>query len=124
MQSIKSRNTTPELLVRCVLRSLGYHYRLHRGDLPGSPDIVFSSRRRVIFVHGCFWHSHDCRRGARVPKTNEPYWSGKVQRNARRDSEQQVALGLAGWKVLIIWECEIRDRSLLESKLSAFLENP
>jgi DNA mismatch endonuclease (patch repair protein) len=89
--------------------------------LPGKPDLVFASRRKVIFVHGCFWHGHDCARGARVPKSNVDYWAAKVRRNRERDAKTIAALHDAGWQVLIIWECETKDRDQLTNRLSQFL---
>lgn len=121
MRAVKSKNTTPELVVRRMLHSLGYRYRLHRNDLPGKPDLVFGSRKKLIFVHGCFWHGHDCKRGNRQPKTNAEYWRRKIGRNRERDSETQSALAAAGWNVLIIWECETKDADVLLSHLVDFL---
>src|SRR6185369_7685109 len=109
MRRVKGRNTTPELVVRKALTRLGARYRLHRKDLPGSPDIVMPGRRLAIFVHGCFWHGHDCARGSRVPKANRDYWLGKVGRNKARDARSGQALAEAGWRVETIWECELKD---------------
>lgn len=121
MQAVKSRDTKPELIVRRLAHAMGYRYRLHRQDLPGKPDLVFSARRAVIFVHGCFWHGHDCRRGARIPKTNRAYWAAKISRNRERDLAHQVLLTAQGWRVLVIWECQIRDADMLRQMLRAFL---
>lgn len=121
MRAVKSRDTAPEMLVRRLVYSMGYRYRLHRKDLPGKPDLVFSSRRKVIFVHGCFWHGHTCTRGARVPKANRDYWLTKIAKNRKRDSQHQARLEETGWRVLIIWECEIKDRPALAARLQAFL---
>jgi len=121
MQAVKSRDTKPELIVRRLAHAMGYRYRLHRQDLPGKPDLVFSARRAVIFVHGCFWHGHDCRRGARIPKTNRAYWTAKISRNRERDQAHQVLLTAQGWRVLVIWECQIRDADALRQSLRAFL---
>jgi len=123
MRAVRSENTKAELVVRRILHSLGYRYRLHRKDLPGSPDIVFSSRRKVIFVHGCFWHGHDCKRGARKPKSNSDYWQNKVTRNRARDASSTDQLRRTGWKCLIVWECELglAKRSGLISRLINFL---
>lgn len=112
MRAVKAKDTKPEMVVRRLVHSLGYRYRLHRRDLPGCPDLVFSPRRKVIFVHGCFWHGHDCKRGARQPKTNPDYWRQKIERNRTRDNSAQEALKDAGWDVLTIWECEVRDTRL------------
>lgn len=121
MRAVKGKDTKPEWVVRRLVHALGYRYRLHRKDLPGKPDLVFGPRRKVIFVHGCFWHGHDCKRGARVPKTNRDYWLQKVQRNRDRDAATQKALQNAGWSVLILWECEIKETVALEQRLIAFL---
>jgi len=118
MRAVKSKDTTPEIAVRQLLHSLGYRYRLHRRDLPGSPDIVFGSRRKVIFVHGCFWHGHNCRRGSRKPKTNSNYWENKISGNVARDESTLIALRKSGWNVLIVWECEIRETNLSEILVS------
>lgn len=121
MRRVKGRDTTPELKVRRLLTALGARYRLHRKDLPGKPDIVMAGRRLAIFVHGCFWHGHDCVRGARAPKTNRDYWLGKVGRNRERDVESRAALEAAGWRVETIWECEMKDEAVLRERLSALL---
>lgn len=121
MRRVKGRDTTPELKVRRLLTGLGARYRLHRKDLPGKPDIVMTGRQLAIFVHGCFWHGHDCARGARVPKANRDYWLGKVGRNRERDVESRAALEAAGWRVETIWECEMKDEAALRERLSALL---
>ncbi|MDB5441491.1 MAG: very short patch repair endonuclease [Caulobacteraceae bacterium] len=121
MRRVKSRDTTPEMTVRRALTRLGARYRLHRADLPGKPDIVLPGRRLALFVHGCFWHGHDCARGARVPKQNQDYWLGKVGRNRARDVAAQAALRAAGWRVEVIWECDLKDKGALEGRLSAVL---
>jgi len=110
----------PELNVRSFAHKLGYRFRLHRKDLPGKPDLVFPSRRKVIFVHGCFWHSHDCK-AAHVPKSNQDYWLPKLERNKTRDGRNIEALRAAGWKALVIWECEARDEGLVRRRLRTFL---
>jgi DNA mismatch endonuclease (patch repair protein) len=121
MAAIKSTNTTPEIRVRSLLHSLGYRYRLHRKDLPGKPDIVLPKFRTVIFVHGCFWHSHECRWGSVVPKTRMEFWAGKRRATMGRDARNIEALNAAGWRVLVIWECQSRSteemRGLLTSEL-------
>ncbi|MBW8636651.1 very short patch repair endonuclease [Hoeflea sp. WL0058] len=124
MRAVKSRDTAPEMVVRRLVHALGYRYRLHRRDLPGVPDLVFPGRRKVVFVHGCFWHGHDCPRGARAPKTNADYWRAKIARNTARDARNAQALTDAGWRVLTVWECETAKtkRADLEAKLKAFLE--
>jgi len=109
MRAVKSRNTTPELAVRRAAHALGLRFRLNRSDLPGKPDLVFPGRRAVIFVHGCFWHGHDCTRGARMPATNRDYWRAKIGRNMARDKASLSALKKLGWKPVVIWECKTRD---------------
>ena len=121
MRRVKARDTKPELLVRRTLRGLGHvGYRLDRRDLPGRPDIAFIGRRRAIFVHGCFWHGHDCKRGARAPKTNAEYWRAKIARNVARDAAALDALAARGWRALVVWECELRQEGLAR-KLDRFL---
>ena len=122
MQAVKSKDTAPEMAVRRTAFAMGYRYRLHGENLPGKPDLVFASRRKVIFVHGCFWHGHDCRRGARTPKTNRDYWQAKIARNAARDGASRAALAKAGWDVLTIWECETREPDVLQNTISRFLK--
>lgn len=122
MSKIRSANTKPELTVRQIAHRLGYRFRLHRKDLPGSPDIVFPSRRAVVFVHGCYWHSHGCKRGGGGPKSNNSYWSPKLERTKARDRESHAALQAAGWSVLTLWECEI-ERGETEDRLVGFLED-
>lgn len=121
MRRVKARDTSPELKVRKILWSLGARYRLNRRDLPGSPDIVMPGRRMAVFVHGCFWHGHDCARGARVPKQNRDYWTAKVARNRARNSRATEALVAAGWRVETVWECELKDRAALEARITAWL---
>jgi len=121
MRRVKGRDTTPELKVRRQLTALGARYRLHRKDLPGKPDIVMAGRRLAIFVHGCFWHGHDCARGARVPKANRDYWLGKVGRNRERDVVNRAALEAADWRVETVWECEMKDEAALTERLRALL---
>jgi len=121
MRAVKSRNTKPEMIVRYLIHKAGYRYRLHRSDLPGKPDIVFASRRKVIFVHGCFWHGHNCPRGARTPKTNQAYWIKKINGNKERDVKAQNALKALGWDVLLIWECQLNDRDGLLDRVADFL---
>jgi DNA mismatch endonuclease (patch repair protein) len=121
MRRVKGRDTTPELIVRRLLTKLGVRYRLHRADLPGKPDIVMPGRRLVLFVHGCFWHGHDCARGARVPKANRDYWLGKVGRNRERDIKHRAALEAVGWRVETVWECELKDEAALRSRLEGML---
>jgi DNA mismatch endonuclease (patch repair protein) len=121
MRRVKGKDTTPELAVRRALTRLGARYRLHRKDLPGKPDIVLPGRRLALFVHGCFWHGHDCARGARVPKQNRDYWVAKVDRNRARDAASRATLAELGWRVETIWECELKDAAGLEQRLSGVL---
>ena len=123
MRAVKSRDTAPELAVRATVRELGYarRYRLNGASLPGKPDLVFGALRKVIFVHGCFWHGHDCKRGARQPKDNAAYWRAKISRNVTRDAASLKALKTDRWSALVIWECEMRDRAALSRKLAKFL---
>jgi DNA mismatch endonuclease (patch repair protein) len=121
MRRVKGRDTTPELIVRRALTRLGARYRLHRKDLPGSPDVVMPGRRLALFVHGCFWHGHDCARGARTPKQNRDYWTAKVGRNRARDVKNRAALEEAGWRVETLWECELKDPEALEERLAELL---
>ncbi len=118
MGAVPGRDTSAELAVRRLLTGLGLRYRLHRADLPGSPDVVFPGRRIALFVHGCFWHGHDCRRGARQPKANADYWLGKIGRNRARDTRVQGELTALGWRPLIVWECELKDAAALRARLS------
>lgn len=122
MRAVKCANTTPELRVRAAVRALGRRYCLGGFNLPGKPDLVFPSRKAVIFVHGCFWHGHDCARGARTPKTNTAYWRAKINRNRARDISTALALTAAGWKVLAVWECETREMDALRHRMGTFLE--
>jgi DNA mismatch endonuclease, patch repair protein len=121
MRAVKGRATAPEMAVRALVWRLGGRYRLNRADLPGKPDIVLPGRRLAIFVHGCFWHGHDCPRGARVPKANRDYWTAKVARNRSRDIAVRAALAALGWRVETVWECELNKQVQLESRVSAWL---
>lgn len=121
MTAVRGKDTGPEWAVRRLLHGLGYRYRLHRKDLPGKPDLVFPARRKVIFVHGCFWHAHGCRHG-RPPKSRLDYWLPKLERNRRRDAEKRAGLEALGWRVAIAWQCELRDRDALTARLRAFLD--
>lgn len=121
MARVRSQDTGPELRLRRLLTGLGARYRLHRKDLPGSPDVVMPGRRLVFFVHGCFWHGHDCARGARVPKANRDYWLAKVARNMARDQCALAALTQAGWRAEIVWECDFKDEAALSARLQALL---
>ena len=121
MRSVKGGDTAPEMTVRRLAHKMGYRYRLHRRDLPGKPDLVFSRLRKVIFVHGCFWHGHDCQRGARVPKGNREYWLTKIEKNRERDRAARMALVALGWDVVAFWECELKDENRLRRRLERFL---
>lgn len=121
MRAVKGKDTTPELIVRRMVHAMGYRFRLHRKDLPGKPDIVFPKRRKVIFVHGCFWHGHDCVRGTRIPKANADYWSSKITRNGLRDKANVAALKRLGWRTAIIWECELKLPEWVRRRLAKFL---
>jgi len=123
MRAVKSRDTGPERAVRAAACAIGYarRYRLNGGKLPGKPDLVFAAMRKAVFVHGCFWHGHDCKRGAREPKHNAAYWRAKIARNRARDAETLRALKRAGWSALVVWECETRDERALQRRLAAFL---
>jgi DNA mismatch endonuclease, patch repair protein len=122
MRAVPGKDSSAELKVRRLLTRMGLRYRLHRRDLPGSPDVVFAGRRLALFVHGCFWHGHDCRRGARMPKTNADYWIAKVARNRARDTKVQAALAGQGWRAEVVWECELKDEGALEARLRAMLQ--
>jgi DNA mismatch endonuclease (patch repair protein) len=125
MRQIKSKGMKPERHVRSIIYAMGYRYRLHRADLPGTPDLVFQARRKIIMVHGCFWHGHDdsaCTVGRRQPKSNLEYWLPKLARNKRRDLQQEAELLRLGWSVLIIWECETRNDETLRQRLKVFLQ--
>lgn len=108
MRRVKSRDTTPEIAVRGILRAAGIGYRLGGAGLPGKPDIVMKGRRTVVFVHGCFWHAHDCARGSRKPKANADYWAAKIGRNVARDADVTARLTHAGWRVITVWECDLK----------------
>ena len=113
MRAVKSRDTGPELKVRRAAHALGLRFRLNRADLPGKPDLVFPAKRTALFVHGCFWHGHDCPRGARMPKNNRDYWQAKISGNMARDEASLAALKKLGWTPRVIWECQTRDDAAL-----------
>lgn len=121
MRAIKGRNTKPELLVRSMLHSMGYRYRLHVAGLPGKPDLVFSGRGKVIFIHGCFWHGHTGCKDGRLPKSNLGYWAEKLMRNKRRDCRNVRLLRQSGWSVAIVWECQLANPKALSARLKRFL---
>lgn len=123
MRGVKSKNTSAEIAVRKICRELERSgYRLHRKDIPGKPDIAFIGRKAAIFVHGCFWHGHDCPAGANKPKTNTDYWLQKIECNKQRDSMNLAALAATGWRSLVVWECEIKQKEYIKSRISRFLE--
>lgn len=122
MQNVKTKNTAPEIKLRSLLHKNGFRFRVNRKDLPGKPDIVLPKYRAVIFVHGCFWHGHDCPRGQR-PQTNADFWNQKIDRNVIRDKSDVSLLESLGWRVLIVWECEIKKKNeaVLLSRVKEFL---
>ena len=119
MRRVKGKDTTPELAVRSILRTAGIGYRLGGAGLPGKPDIVMKGRRTVVLVHGCFWHGHDCPRGARQPKANADYWTAKIGRNRARDAANADALLAAGWRVITVWECAMKAPDFADRLLAA-----
>lgn len=123
MRAVGDKDTDPEMRVRKLAHSMGYRYALHAKNLPGKPDLVFISRRKIIFVHGCFWHKHNCRHGSISPATNTDYWNMKRERNAQRDTQNIKALRSSGWKVLVLWECWTRDLDSLRNRLERFIQD-
>jgi DNA mismatch endonuclease (patch repair protein) len=126
MRAVKGRNTKPELIVHQILDSLGFRYRLHIDSLPGCPDIVFTKRKKVIFVHGCFWHRHTCKRGRKIPASRGEYWKPKLERNRKRDLAIRKKLRALGWQYFIVWECQIPPKNLanLTKRIAEFLKKP
>jgi len=124
MGRVRSKDTKPEMVVRRLIHSLGFRYRLHRTDLPGKPDLVFSSRRKVIFVHGCFWHRHGptCPL-TRLPKSRLDFWQSKLDKNRIRDGENFRLLRDAGWDILVLWECELGGMDTLKARITTFLDS-
>lgn len=120
MKKVKQRDTAPEILVRSLLHRLGFRFFLHRKDLPGRPDLVFPRRKLAVFVHGCFWHGHDCRRG-RLPKTRPEFWAPKIESNRARDRRKEKELIELGWRVVTVWQCELDDMAALTERLMAAL---
>jgi DNA mismatch endonuclease (patch repair protein) len=123
MSRIQSRDTKPEKTVRSILHGLGYRFRLHRKDLPGKPDIVLARYNSVIFVHGCFWHRHKNCKNASIPKTKKTFWEEKFKANIERDIKVKNELKSNGWRVLVVWECELTDIDSVEKELGKFLKN-
>ena len=121
MRAVKGHDTAPELIVRRMVHAMGFRFRLHRKDLPGKPDLVFPKLHKVVFVNGCFWHGHDCARGARAPKANAEYWRAKISRNSLRDAANAMALKDKGWRAAVIWECELKEPARVKKELAAFL---
>ena len=121
MAAVRQKDTGPEIRVRRLLHGLGYRYRLHRKDLPGRPDVVFGPRRKVVFVHGCFWHGHGCAKG-KLPKSRLDYWRPKIESNIDRDKSRLQQLKELGWKSYVVWQCELADESTLKINLVSFLE--
>lgn len=122
MSQNRGKDTSPEVFVRKLLFLLGYRYRLHRKDLPGCPDLVFPGRRKVIFVNGCFWHRHICKKGRSLPETRKEFWQNKFRDTIRRDRNNYKALKKSGWQVLVIWECQLKNLIKLKTILTKFLE--
>ena len=123
MSRIQGKDTKPEMIVRKVVHRLGYRYRLHQKDLPGKPDLVFRKYQSVIFMHGCFWHTHKCKYGKVKPKKNSAFWDNKRKRTVQRDKENLKALKKLGWNVLVLWECQLKDIETLQSEIISFFEN-
>jgi DNA mismatch endonuclease (patch repair protein) len=121
MAQIRKVDTKPEMIVRRLVHAMGYRFRLHRRDLPGAPDLVFPSRRKVIFVHGCFWHRHDCPDGRKLPRSKPEYWGPKLERNKQRDEASVTKLEKLGWNVLALWECQLKDLDQLRGAIARFL---
>ncbi|WP_431469353.1 very short patch repair endonuclease [Sphingosinithalassobacter sp. LHW66-3] len=122
MRAVKGKDTSPERFVRSILHRAGYRFRLHAAELPGKPDIIFRTRKKAIFVHSCFWHGHDCKRGARIPKSNTQYWKAKIGRNIDRDVRSIGALKALDWSVAIVWECELKEPNSVMRRMSMFLD--
>jgi DNA mismatch endonuclease (patch repair protein) len=121
MSRIRSANTKPEMVVRRLVHGMGYRYRLHAKALPGNPDLAFRARRKVIFIHGCFWHQHGCRH-YRMPRTRKDFWEPKLERNKARDAQVRREIHALGWQAMVIWECQIKNLARLQDRITAFLE--
>jgi DNA mismatch endonuclease (patch repair protein) len=124
MRRVAGKNTKPEMVVRSMVHGMGFRYRLHDASLPGKPDIVLKSRKQAVFVHGCFWHGHDCRAGQNRPGSNTSYWFPKLDRNKARDRDAVRQLKRLGWRVLVLWECQLKNAARLQSRLERFLQTP
>ncbi|MGA3262412.1 MAG: DNA mismatch endonuclease Vsr [Terracidiphilus sp.] len=122
MAAIRGKDTKPEIFVRTLLHSLGYRFRLHRKNLPGKPDIVLPKHKAVIFAHGCFWHCHNCRFGRVQPATRSEFWTAKRLSNVERDRRNKAALKTLGWRVMVVWECEVKNLEKIKARLFRFLE--
>ncbi len=122
MAAIRNKDTRPEMIVRRLVHSMGFHYRLHRRDLPGTPDLVFCALRKIIFVNGCFWHMHSCPRGQFSPATHAEFWRAKLEQNVKRDRNNRKLLSKAGWSTLTIWECQTKDQQKMRERIEAFLD--
>jgi DNA mismatch endonuclease (patch repair protein) len=121
MARVKSRNTALEIQIRSLVHKLGYRFRLHRKDLPGTPDLIFPKRRSAVFINGCFWHGHNCSK-AKLPASNRIFWEAKIKKNVERDTRVVVQLAEKGWRVLTIWQCQTKDMNALQERLTIFLE--
>jgi DNA mismatch endonuclease (patch repair protein) len=122
MSRVRSKDTKPELIVRSTVHRMGFRYRLHSNNLPGCPDLVFAGRKKIVFVHGCFWHGHNCRAGRNRPASHTTYWDAKLERNMKRDRSNSARLRRQGWSVLAVWECQVREKDRLALRLKSFLE--
>lgn len=123
MRAVRTKNSGPEMVVRRLIHALGYRYTLHAKKLPGSPDLVFPARRKVVFVHGCFWHGHARCSKARLPRSRTTYWGAKVETNKRRDRRNLDDLAALGWNVLVLWQCQLKDAEQLTATITEFLDN-
>jgi DNA mismatch endonuclease, patch repair protein len=122
MKQVKGRNTAPELKVQQILKEMGYdNFQLHPENMVGKPDIIWADHHLALFIHGCFWHGHSCPRGARIPKTHRDYWQAKIERNFNRDQSNQALLTQTGWRILVIWECELKNTDVIKEKIRKFL---
>jgi DNA mismatch endonuclease (patch repair protein) len=121
MSQNKGKDTSPEISVRGLVYSIGHRYRLHRKDLPGCPDMVFPGKKKIIFINGCYWHRHNCKRGRSIPQTRKNFWQSKFKKTILRDKRNLKKLRLLGWKILVIWECQTRNLSKLGGTIQKFL---